>query len=178
MNKKQKIALWVGVVNLAALMLFPPVNSLSFIDKNAIVFAGFHYVFGLASNEVINSDVLFLEIVVLAVNFAIAWLLLRDDRKSFGTKRPFNYQKAILLAVAANLLVIMLFPPCEYVYAVTNALLPSFQGFYFIFQTGPMLTIVTPFLYLEVAFVLFNGGVLWLLFRREEDQEFSVQHVG
>jgi hypothetical protein len=53
--------------------------------------------------------------------------------------------------------------------------LPSFQGFYFIFQAGPMLSIVTPLLYLEVMFVLFNGAILWLLFKREEVQVFSQQ---
>lgn len=177
MNKKQKIALWVGAVNLAVLLLFPPVNSISLTDTSEVVFAGFNLVFTLVANEVVNGDVLFLEIVVLLVNVAIAWLLLRDDKNVPGTKWRFNYQKAILMAVAANLLVIMLFPPCEYVYAVTHALLPNFEGFYFIFEAGPMLTIVTPLLYLEVVFVLFNGGVLWLLFRREEDQEFSTRQA-
>jgi hypothetical protein len=171
MNHRQKIALWMGAVNLAVLLLFPPIDSFSFTDTKALVFAGFHLVFALGANEVINGDVLFLEVVVLLVNVGVVWLLLRDEKSAGGTKRRFNFQNTILLIVATNLTVILLFPPFEYVYAMTNALLPNFQGFYFIFQAGPMLTIVTPLLYLEVIFVLFNGAMLWLLFKREEAQE-------
>jgi hypothetical protein len=36
-----------------------------------------------------------------------------------------------------------------------------------------MLAIVTPLLYLEVIFVLFNGAMLWLLFKREAVHEYS-----
>ncbi len=175
MNQKQKIALWLGAINLVLLSLFPPIDSFSFTDTKALIFSGFHFVFTLNTNEVINGDVLFLEIVVLLVNVAVAWLLLQDQRKAAGAKRRFNFQNAILLIVAVNLTVILLFPPFEYVYAVTNALLPSFQGFYFIFQAGPMLTIVTPLLYMEVIFVLFNGAVLWLLFKHEKVRGMSIQ---
>jgi hypothetical protein len=122
---------------------------------------------------VINGDVLFLEIAVLLVNVGIAWLLLRDGKNINGTKGRFNYQNAILLVVAVNLTVILLFPPFQFYYAMTGALLPTFQGFYFIFMAGPMLTIVVPILYLEVIFVLFNGAALWLLFNRVKEQELS-----
>ncbi|MBI5429319.1 MAG: hypothetical protein HY938_02550 [Nitrosomonadales bacterium] len=168
MNHKQKIALWVGAANLIVLLLFPPVDSFSFTDTQALAFAGFQFVFALAANEAVNGSVLFLEIVVLLVNVATAWLLLRDVKEVAGSKRRFNFQSAILLMVAANLTLILLFPPFEYFYAISKAILPTFQGFYFIFMVEPMLTIVTPLLYLEVMFVLFNGAVLWLFFNREE----------
>ena len=177
MNRKQKIALWLGMTNLAVILLFPPFDSFSFTDTKALIFAGFQFVFPHGDNEVINSDVLFLEIVVLLVNVGVAWLLLRDTGRVLGTKRHFNYQNAILLVVAANLTVIMLFPPFEHFYALTSALLPTFQGFYFIFSAGPMLTIVTPILYLEVVFVLFNGAVLWLLFGKDKTPELSPQEA-
>ncbi|MDP1995805.1 MAG: hypothetical protein Q8J90_01270 [Gallionella sp.] len=177
MNRRQKIALWVGTANLAVILLFPPFDSFSFTDTKALIFAGFQFVFSRGANEIINSDVLFLEIVVLLVNVGVAWLLLRDTGRVPDTKRHFNYQNAILLMVAANLTVIMLFPPFEYFYAITSALLPTFQGFYFIFSAGPMLTIVTPILYLEVMFVLFNGAVLWLLFRKDKIPELSPQEA-
>jgi hypothetical protein len=173
MNRKQQIALWVGVVNLAVILLFPPFDSYSATDTKALIFAGFHFAFARSPNEVINTDVLFLENVVLLVNVAIAWLLLRDVKTTPGSKRRFNYQNAILLVVAANLTVILLFPPFEYFYAITGALLPTFQGFYFIFSAGDMLTIVSPILYLEVMFVLFNGAVLWLLFKERKVTELS-----
>lgn len=173
MNRKQKIALWVGAFNLAVILLFPPFDSFSFTDAKALIFAGFHFVFARSNNEAINADVLFLETVVLLVNVAVAWLLLRDTPRRIGTKRRFNYQNAILLTVAANLTVILLFPPFEYFYAVTGATLPTFQGFYFIFLAGPMLAIVAPILYLEVVFVLFNGAVLWFLFKEGKEPELS-----
>lgn len=177
MNRKQRIALWVGLANLALILLFPPFDSFSFSDTKSLVFAGFQFAFGSGRNEVINQDVLFLEIVVLLVNVGIAWLLLRDARHILVNQRRFNYQNAILLMVAANLTVILLFPPFEYFYAITNALLPSFQGFYFIFSAGPTMTIVTPLLYIEVMFVLFNGAVLWLLFRENKEKELTPQQA-
>lgn len=173
MNRKQKIALWLGMVNLAVILLFPPFDSFPATDTRALIFAGFQFVFARGGNEVVNGSVLFLEIVVLLVNIGVAWLLLRDARHALGTIRHINYQNAILLVVAANLTVILLFPPFEHVDAITGALLPTFQGFYFIFAAGPMLTIVAPILYLEVIFVLFNGAVLWLLFRKEKARELS-----
>lgn len=175
MNLKQKLALGLGAVNLAVLWLFPPFDSFSFTDTKALIFAGFHYRFAREANEVINGDVLFLEIVVLLVNVGIAWLLLRDVKNASGIKEWFNYQNAILLVMAANLTVIILFPPFQLYYAVTSALLPTFQGFYFIFLAGPLLTIVTPILYLEVVFVLFNGSILWLLFNRVKEEDLSPQ---
>ena len=177
MNLKQKIALGLGAVNLAVLWVFPPFDSFSFTDAHALIFAGFHFRFARAANEVINGDVLFLEVVVLLVNVGIAWLLLRDAKKVIGMKGRFNYQNTILLVVAANLTMIMLFPPFQFFYAATSALLPAFQGFYFIFMAGPLLTIVTPILYLEVIFVLFNGSILWLLFNRVKERELSPQEA-
>jgi hypothetical protein len=173
LNLKQKIALSLGAANFALIWLFPPFDSFSFTDIKTPIFAGFHFRFVRAVNEVVNGDVLFLEFVVLLVNVGIAWLLLRDVKNSSGIKERFNYQNAILLVMAANLTVIILFPPFQLSYAVTSALLPNFEGFYFIFMAGPMLTIVTPILYLEVIFVLFNGSVLWLLFNRVKERELS-----
>lgn len=177
MNNGQRIALWIGLVNLAVMLLFPPFDSFSYTDTRSLVFAGFQFVFSAEGNEVINSDVLFLEIVVLLVNVGIAWLLLRDASHILVTQRRLNYQNAILLMVAANLTLILLFPPFEYFYAITNAVLPTFQGFYFIFSAGPALTIVAPILYLEVMFVLFNGAVLWLLFRKKKERAMTPQEA-
>jgi hypothetical protein len=177
MNLKQKIALGLGAANLALIWLFPPFNSFSFTDIKAPIFAGFHFRFMVANNETVNGDVLFLEIAVLLINVVIAWLLLRDVKNLTGSKKYFNYQNAILFVVAVNLTLILLFPPFQFFYAVTSALLPSFQGFYFIFMAGPMLSIVTPILYLEVVFVLFNGVALWLLFNRVKERQLTPQQA-
>ena len=75
--------------------------------------------------------------------------------------------------LSANLLVILLFPPFESVYAITKATLPSFEGFYFIFSRQPNHVIVAPILYLEVIFVLINGALCWLFFRRKSPAAIS-----
>jgi hypothetical protein len=173
MNLKQKIALWLGTANLSIIWLFPPFDSFSFTDPKALIFAGFHFRFARGINEGVNNDLLFLEIIVLLVNVGIAWLLLRDAKDIVGTKGNINYQNAILLVVAANLTVILLFPPFQFYYAINSGPLPSFQGFYFIFMAGTKLIIVAPILYLEVIFVLFNGAALWLLFNRVKKRELS-----
>ncbi len=177
MNRQQRIALWVGLANLAVILLFPPFDSFSYTDTQSLVFAGFQFVFGSEHNELLNYDMLFLEVVVLLINVAIVWLLLRDVKHILVARRHFNYQNAILLMVAVNLTAALLFPPFESSYAMSKAVLPSFQGFYFIFSAGAMLTIVTPILYIEVIFVLFNGAVLWLLFRKNADSELTPQQA-
>lgn len=173
MNRKQRITLWVGLFNIAFLLLFPPFDSLSVTGANALIFAGFSFVFSHSNQEVINTDVLFLELVVLLVNVGIAWLLFRDTKPTSGAQRRFNVQNAILIVVAVNLTVILLFPPFENVFEVSRAIIPSFQGFYFIFSADPMHAIITPVLYEEVVFVLFNGALLWLFFRKEKPTELT-----
>ncbi len=173
MNRKQKITLWVGLFNIVFLLLFPPFDSLSVTGANALIFAGFSFVFSHGNQEVINTDVLFLEMVVLLVNVGIAWLLFRDTPPRQGSVRRFNVQNVILVIVAVNLTIVLLFPPFENVFEVSRAIIPSFQGFYFIFSADPMHAIITPVLYEEVVFVLFNGALLWLFFRKEKSAELT-----
>ena len=164
MNRQQKLALIVAAANFAVIFLFPPFDSYSFTDSTVPIFAGFQFFFSKGAHEAVNTGVLFLEAAVVLINTGIAWLLLRD-KKVEVTRRKFNYQNATLLTVAVNLVVILLFPPFEYYYAVTRAALPTFQGFFFIFFAGPKHTIVTTVLYLEVVFVLINGALFWFLFK-------------
>jgi hypothetical protein len=79
-------------------------------------------------------------------------------------QRTSRGQRAVLWLMAINLVLMLLFPPFENYYAITQAVLPSFDGFYFIFGDNAQRQIVTTLLYLEVALVLINGGLLWLLF--------------
>ncbi|GAB4116943.1 MAG: hypothetical protein Fur0026_04740 [Sideroxydans sp.] len=173
MNRKQKITLWVGLFNVVFLLLFPPFDSLSVTGANALIFAGFSFVFAHGNLEIINTDVLFLEMVVLLVNVGIAWLLFRDAPPRQGRARRFNVQNVILVVVAINLTVILLFPPFENVFEVSRAIIPTFQGFYFIFAADPLHAIIAPVLYEEVVFVLFNGALLWLFFREEKPSEMT-----
>lgn len=163
MNQRQKLTLIIAAANLALMLLFPPFDSYSIANSIIPIFSGFHFAFSKGANEAINSGVLFLEIAVVLINAGIAWLLLRSKKEA--TLRKINYQNATLAVVAVNLVVILLFPPFENHSAVTRAILPSFQGFYFIFAVPRQHVIVTALLYIEVIFVLVNGGLLWLMFK-------------
>ncbi len=163
LNRNQKIALAVAAVNMVLILLFPPFDQYSIAASKAPEFAGFSFYFDKPQYGAVNSGVLLLEVFVVLINAAIGWLVLQDRPPS--ARRRMGYQNAALLAVGVNLVVVLLFPPLESVFSLTNAALPSFEGFYFIFSRPPNHTIVTTLLYLEVAFILVNGALLWLIFR-------------
>jgi len=165
MNQNQKIAMTIVLVNLIAIVLFPPFDQYSIASSKLPVFAGFNLITQRDDYNVINTSVLLLEIFVVLANAGIAWLLLAG-RPAQSTRTRFNYQNGVLLFVGINLVLVMLFPPFESVFALTNAAIPTFEGFYFIFNRHPNHTIVTTLLYLEVMFILVNGALLWLIFRR------------
>ena len=73
-----------------------------------------------------------------------------------------------LIVVGINLVLILLFPPFESVYAITNAALPTFEGFYFVFARQANHVLVATILYLEVFLVLINGALFWLIFRERK----------
>ena len=82
-----------------------------------------------------------------------------------------------LIFVAINLVVILLFPPFESVFAMTNAALPTFEGFYFIFARQTNHVIVTTILYLEVILVLINGALFWLIFRERKREALTPEEA-
>ena len=95
-------------------------------------------------------------------------MALAAHRKGRVTRRRISLQNATLLIVAVNLVVILLFPPFDSVFALTKATIPTFEGFYFIFARQANHVIVTTILYIEVFFVLINGAIFWLIFRDKE----------
>ena len=163
-NRRQQIALAVAAVNLVLILLFPPFDRYSIAVSRAPEFAGFHFYFDKPQYGVVNSGMLLLEVFVVLINAAIGWLVLQDKPPRLSRRR-LGFQNATLIAVGVNLVVVLLFPPLESVFSLTNAALPSFEGFYFIFSRPPNHTIVTTLLYLEVAFILVNGALLWLILR-------------
>jgi hypothetical protein len=163
-NRRQQIALAVAAVNLVLILLFPPFDQHSIAVSRAPEFAGFHFYFDKPQYGVVNSGMLLLEVFVVLINAAIGWLVLQDQPPRLSRRR-LGFQNATLIAVGVNLVVVLLFPPLESVFSLTNAALPSFEGFYFIFSRPPNHTIVTTLLYLEVAFILVNGALLWLILR-------------
>ena len=95
-------------------------------------------------------------------------------RKSLGGNRN---QRIVLALVALNLVLMLLFPPFENFVAITKAALPTFEGFYFLFGDNSARQIVSAILYIEIALVLINGGLLWLLFRDKTAAEISADQM-
>jgi hypothetical protein len=175
-NRNQWIALGIAAANFAMLLLFPPFDQYSVANSRVPFFAGFNFVFARPSFSEINSAVLTLEAIVLLVNAAVAWLLLRDKPAGVRPRRA-GFQNAVLVFTAVNLIVMLLFPPFESVFAVTNAALPNFEGFYFIFSQKPNHTIVTTVLYIEVIFILVNGCLFWLVFKERRPGQLTATQL-
>lgn len=163
MNRYQKIALAVFSGNLLLILLFPPIDEFTIASAALPVFSGFRFVGDAGPLTVLNEKFLTLEVIVLLANAGIAWLLLQDNRK--GTGQRFAVQKVVLLLTGLNLVLVILFPPFESVFQITRATIPTFEGFYFVFDHKPAHVIVTTLLYIEVFFILANGALFWLLFR-------------
>lgn len=178
MNTAQRIALVVAVVNLALLAMFPPFDYLSLQRGNIPTFDGFYFAFGSHPNRVMNANFLALEIIVVLINAGIALLLLREAPVR-ATRRPGGNrsQRIVLTLVAVNLVLVLLFPPFEYFSAITKAALPSFEGFYFLFGDNSQRQLVTSILYIEVALVVINGGLLWLLFKDKKRDVASAEQI-
>jgi len=178
MNNAQRIALVLVVVNLALLLIFPPYDYISLQRGNVPTFDGFHFAFGSHQSRVVNANFLALEVIVVLINACIAMLLLRNppvrQRRSPGGNRQ---QRAVLALVAINLVLILLFPPFEFFAAISKAALPSFEGFYFLFGDNSQRQMVTTILYIEVALVIINGGLLWLLLRDKGPEQASAEQI-
>lgn len=163
MTSKQKILLLLSAFNLLVVFLFPPFDDMAMSSHGAGTFAGFYFAFQGAQHLQVNSSFLYLEVAVVLINLAVLWLLTLEDRRR--KRKRFNFRKAAMLLIVVNLVGVVLFPPFEYVGNMTNAMIPTFEGFYFIFAHPPYRAIVTPVLYLEVFFILINGGLMLLAFR-------------
>lgn len=166
MNKFQKIILGMVFVNLVVIFLYPPYNEYPLAQNYMPAFSGFRFLFDDHYRQVINSSLLYLEVFVVLINGGIAWLLLSNH--AAPVPRRLNRQEWTLVAVAVNLIVILLFPPFENAFVVTHAVLPTFDGFYFIFADNTRRSIVSPMLYLELVFILVNGALFWLFLRHSD----------
>jgi hypothetical protein len=166
MNRNQGIALAVAVANILLITLFPPVDQFSVASANIPVFAGFYFILSKPPHSMVNVDLLVIAIIVVLINLAIAWLLLRE--KPAGTRPRLSLQNAALLFTGVNLVLMLLFPPMESVFLVTKAAIPTFEGFYFVFAQKPAHVIVDTLLYIEISFILANGALLWLIFKERK----------
>lgn len=176
MNRNQSIALAVAAANVVFVMLFPPFDIYSIASSSLPIFGGFDFILNRSQYMVVNTSVLFLELMVILINCGIAWLLLRT-RKTEVRRPRISLQHSTLIVVAVNLVAIMLFPPFESVFAITNPTLPTFEGFYFIFARQPNHVIVTTVLYLEAIFLLLNGATFWLICREKKQEALAPEET-
>src|SRR5690606_7554006 len=127
-------------------------------------------------NFVINSSLLYLEVAVVLINLCILWLLTTENARR-QEKKQINFRKAAMGLIALNLIGVLLFPPFEYISNMTNAIIPTFEGFYFIFSHPPYRVIVTPVLYIEVFFILINGGLMLLAFKDNSSEQVTAEQA-
>jgi len=76
-------------------------------------------------------------------------------------------QRLALFIAAANLLLVLLFPPHDYV-SLQRGNVPTFDGFYFAFGAQPNRVANTDLLTLEIIVVLINACIAWLLLRERQ----------
>jgi heme/copper-type cytochrome/quinol oxidase subunit 2 len=178
MNNAQKLIAAFALANLILVLLFPPSDYISLQQENIPTFDGFYFAFGSRANRLINSSFLALEVIVVLINAAIAWLLFREPterkQKQPGGNRA---QRRILALIAINLVVALLFPPFENYSAITKATLPTFEGFYFVLADNSRRQIVSAILYIEVALIVINGALLWLLFKDKAPEDVTAEQL-
>lgn len=177
MSRAQKLLLIITAINLSIVLLFPPYDDYSITNNGAAVFAGFIFVFAnLAENFQLNEALLYLEVAVILINLGILWLLTTENSRRKASKK-INFRNATMILVAINLVGVLLFPPFEYISNMTNAVIPTFEGFYFIFSHPPNRVIVTTILYIEVFFVLINGCFLLLAFKGSHADQLTPEQA-
>ena len=159
----------VAAINLALMLLFPPHDSLSIWRGGVPTLDGFYFIFDRHYNKQTNGDLLALEMIWLFANTALAWLLLRSHRLA---EAMMSRRAGVVVFLAANLILVLLFPPFENYASTTRMSGTWFDGFYFFFGDKWNRRFYVPLLYIEVLWVLINGALLWLLFRepQREDQ--------
>jgi hypothetical protein len=176
LTKHHQILLLIAAINLAIVLLFPPFDDVAVSKFDMAIFAGFIWVFSASEQYQINSALLYLEVTVILINLFIFWLMINERMRSKSEKK-LSFRAIAMILIAVNLVGVLLFPPFEYVSHMTKAVLPTFEGFYFIFNPPQYRVIVTPILYLEVMLVLINGAMMLLVFKEKKDEDASVEQA-
>ena len=175
MNKFQRLIMVATVMNILLILLFPPFSSQPLAKGMPAGLQGFYPVFMQFGKLPIHTGLLTMELMFVAINALLAWLLL-NGRSNEGNMPDFGFAKGILLVAAANLLLILAFPPYESARSLIRGEVGVFEGFYFVFGANYRRIIFTPLLYLEALLIAINALALYLLFsiirnvhdRREE----------
>ncbi len=164
MNRLQAIVLAVAVGNIAVMLLFPPYDAIAFGRGGAQTFDAFYFVLERHPGKLLNADLLLLELYWVIINASIAWLLLRRP----AGDRLMSRRNAVVLIGAANVALVLAFPPFENYVSTLRAFGSHFDGFYFVFGDKAQRSFYVPLLYMEILWILINTGVLWLAMREPE----------
>lgn len=170
MNKYQRVVIVVAAVNVALMLLFPP-----FLDnpiRRGVMasFEGYYPLVSALGTKRIHNELLTLQILFVVINGLIAWLVL-DRQTAKGEPPAFRYTRAISIFLAANLALLLAFPPFESYSSLLKFEAPSFDGFYFVAGDKRHRNVFVPLLNLELILLVVNALAVWLLFnhlRREE----------
>jgi hypothetical protein len=160
------IAFVIG--NLALVLAFPPCDYASLAHRGLPTFDGFYPIFSLPLNRQINFDFLMLVILVILINGCLGWLLIRHSE---GPDAYGRFARLLIYLLGLNLLLILLFPPFADYRSISRSFIPSFEGFYFVFADNSQRRLVDEVLMIEIAMLLANAALIWLIIRESNYQE-------
>lgn len=168
LGKAHVILLALIAGNLAIVLLFPPCDYVSIAQRTLPTFDGFHFLLDLPDNRRINSSFLALEVIVVLINGCLGWLLLKRTGTAEGGSRLSRWLIGFLIL---NLTLIMLFPPFSDYRMLSRDLMPSFEGFYFVFADNSQRHLADEVLFLEITMLLANAALIWLIVREGDLQK-------
>ena len=173
MNRIQTLVLVVGMVNLTLLLLFPPYDYVALGHNGVATFGGFRFALGNHSNLILNQNFLILEVIVVLINLSIALLVTRALSGQTAKIAGNRNQLYLLAGISVNLVIMLLFPPFENSMAITKAVIPTLESFFFVFGDNSQRQLVAPILYLEITLILVNGGIFWLMLKGRRDKALT-----
>jgi hypothetical protein len=172
-DKRLAVLLALVIGNLALVLAFPPCDYLSLAHRGLPTFDGFYPLLDIPINRKINEDFLVLEILVILINACLGWLLINH---SSGPKAYSRLTQGLLCFLGLNLILIVLFPPFADYRSLSRSFIPSFEGFYFVFGDNSQRRLVDEVLFLEVAMLLANAALIWLIMRESDFQARMLEH--
>ena len=170
MNKYQRLVLTVAIINIIVMVMLPPFADRPLARGMLPSFDGFYPLFQKLGQQPLHRDLLTLQVMLVGANALAAWLVLQLFRKE--DFQGYGYGRGIAAFAAANIIVMLLFPPFEQYNSMLKAGAPSFDSFYFIIGSRSARPIFTSLLYIEIIFVIINALAIFLLFnavQRGED---------
>jgi hypothetical protein len=120
-------------------------------------------VFDWPARGTLNSGLLYLEILPVLINAALAWLLLQGTPRQPSRPR-IRWQSVLQWLVIADLLLILMFPPFETLPLAARMGERAFEGFRFVLSGSIQRGVFLPLLFLELLMLALNATALWLAF--------------